>query len=238
MVIPLLVVGILLSKPAISMEVFDPMVWIQENQTAISTARTELNTAQMYYTQAMQLANELKQGIVSAATTELIKYSPTFGQLYYGCVTPAISAASSGGSTNPVYQSGTAMNGAQGCLGAVGNAAGSLAKADQQVIATLQNQQVYLQNVQANYGASGVSGQTYAQNLARDANAGNAKAQDLINTNNALNQELAIVAAKRKSIAEQMPNVEGITDSINLTTSAIDNLTELTMAMTLIMKKI
>jgi hypothetical protein len=217
-------------------QVFDAAGWIQTNATAISTVRNELQTAQMVYTQAIQLQNQLRQGVVSAATQQLMMRDPALGSMLSSCVLMPAQSAS-----YPQYNTGyaayNAAGSASGCLGSISNGANSMAQVDKQMLTTLQNQQTYLTNVQANYGASGVSGQTYAQNLAMSAAAGNAKAQDLIATNNSINAELAIVSAKRKSIAEQMPNVAGITDSINLTTTAVDNLTEVTMAMAVLLKK-
>ncbi|MBU3625963.1 hypothetical protein ICN48_06910 [Polynucleobacter sp. JS-Safj-400b-B2] len=217
-------------------QVFDAAGWMQTNATAISTVRNELQTAQMVYTQAIQLQNQLRQGVVSAATQQLMMRDPALGSMLSSCVIMPAQSAS-----YPQYNTGyaayNAAGSASGCLGSISNGANSMAQVDAQMLTTLQNQQAYLTNVQANYGASGVSGQTYAQNLALSAAAGNAKAQDLIATNNSINAELAIVSAKRKSIAEQMPNVAGITDSINLTTTAVDNLTEVTMAMAVLLKK-
>ena len=217
-------------------QVFDAAGWMQTNATAISTVRNELQTAQMVYTQAIQLQNQLRQGVVSAATQQLMMRDPALGSMLSSCVIMPAQSAS-----YPQYNTGyaayNAAGSASGCLGSISNGANSMAQVDAQMLTTLQNQQTYLTNVQANYGASGVSGQTYAQNLALSAAAGSAKAQDLIATNNSINAELAIVSAKRKSIAEQMPNVAGITDSINLTTTAVDNLTEVTMAMAVLLKK-
>jgi hypothetical protein len=225
------------SGAAYSMTVFDPAGWIQTNATAISTLRNELQTAQMLYAQAMQLQNQLKQGIVSAATQQLMMRDPMLGSMLSNCVLQPAQTTKYGyqGNTGQVAYGAAGSVGA--CLGSISAGSGRMAQIDSEMLDTLENQQIYLTNVQANYASKGVSGRTYADNLAISAAAGNAKAQDLINTNQSINAELAVVSAKRKAIAEQMPNVAGITDSINLTTTAIDNLTELTMAMTVMLKK-